>query len=103
MPNTAEDIFLSLYRKKGVAAYDSLLTEASWLNMNRHAPATDAGRFRALIRQMPSAPQFLPVGSYLSAGKDLAYVYGDLVYDSRRAHYLRIWGHTAGAGGSLCR
>lgn len=90
----AEETFLQQYREKGAAAYDAVLNEKSWLNLHDFLPVSGADRFRELIRQQPAAPRFTPVGSSISGAKDLAYVYGDAVYEGRKTHYLRIWGHT---------
>lgn len=91
---SAEDAFLQRYQASGKAAYDDVLNEHSWLNLDRHVPVSKPDSFRELIQRMPLAPEFRPVGSFLSAAKDLALVYGDAVYEGRKAHYLRIWGHT---------
>jgi len=93
-PNTAEAAFLQKYRTVGKTAYDDVIDEHSWLNLERNVPVSKADGFVELIRRMPLAPEFRPVGSFLSAAKDLAYVYGDVVYEGRKAHYLRIWGHS---------
>ncbi|WP_126246720.1 hypothetical protein [Chitinophaga rhizosphaerae] len=93
-PNKAEETFLQNYRTAGKAAYEGVLDEHSWLNLERHVPVSKADRFLELIGRMPVAPEFRPVGSFLSAAKDLAYVYGDVLYVGRKAHYLRIWGHS---------
>ncbi len=89
-----EEAFLQRYKKEGITAYAVVLHSMSWLNLNRFRPVGGADRFRELISWMPAAPQFEPAGSGVSGGKDLAYVYGNLVYEGRRAHYFRIWGHT---------
>ncbi|HUC80011.1 MAG TPA: hypothetical protein VMR70_03810 [Flavisolibacter sp.] len=90
-----ETAFLRTYAEKGVAAFDAVVQEGSWFNLQGHHPYTSVASIQQALREIPAALVFKPVGIGWSSSHDMIYVYGDVEAGSKQENYLRVWVRTA--------
>jgi ketosteroid isomerase-like protein len=88
----AEKDFIDEYRRDKLAAYQAHLSKKSILMRNGpFHPATEKKPQSQMIKDTPADIEFDIVGSGMSGGGDLAFVYGNTVLNSKRENYLHIW------------
>lgn len=89
-----ENKFIREFAGKKSAAYTNMLTENSWLNIDRKSPLRTAGDILPELATLPAGMIFTPIAGGVSAARDMAYVYGSIQYEKKKENYLRIWVHT---------
>lgn len=92
---SVEQKFIREFEGNGPAAYKGLLTENSWLNIDRKQPLQTATAVLSALAALPAKMAFTPVAGGMSAARDMAYVYGTIQYEGKKENYLRIWVNTA--------
>lgn len=90
-----EDDFIMAYALEGISAYDRLINDYSWLNLEHYGVAGNFKDISVLLRKAPEAMTFLPSKRELSYSKDMLYVWGALRTAHGTSNYLRVWGNTA--------
>ena len=94
-PWEVETAFLKAYSDHGVAAFDSVIREGFWFNLQHQHPLTSKVAIRQALNSLPANLVFKPAGGGVSSARDMVYVYGEVENGGKQENYLRVWVHTA--------
>lgn len=87
----AESKFTRSYTINGAQSYRSFLSSDSRLNYAGFLPAATEAERQSLLDSLPNNIKYTVVGSGISPGKDLGYVYGTTDNNNKQDGFLRIW------------
>lgn len=76
-----------------VAAYKTALLPQAHVMGSDQPPAATPQAVAAELARRPKAIRFSPLGGSVAVLGDLAWTYGDAVWEGGRGHYVRIWRH----------
>lgn len=86
-----EQNFIEEFENSPRVAYQKFGAEEYVLNLGGHTPVLSTADAVELLLELDLQPEYHPVNSALSPGKDMAMVYGTLVQGEKKSNYLRIW------------
>jgi ketosteroid isomerase-like protein len=87
----AEQNFFEAYKTNKAKAYNIYLSRQGILTRNGLYPATSKKTQAAMIANTPADIQFTITGSGIAASGDMAYVYGNTIFNNKPENYLHIW------------
>lgn len=89
-----ESKFLEHFARNKQKAFEQAVHYNTWLNTDGRQPLQLAALVLPELSKLPDSISFHPVTGGMSSSRDIAYVYGTVIYEKKKENYLRVWGHT---------
>jgi hypothetical protein len=83
--------FNTFIQEKNDAALQSYLAAEAWFNIDGQLPIIGRQASGDALKNIPPGLLFNSKAGALSSSKDLAYVYGTVIYGDKKENYLRAW------------
>lgn len=87
----AEKDFIAAYLENKVHSYKKFSSHKIILLRNGRLPAKSVDDVATVIGQTPKEMMYTVTGGGISAGGDLAFVYGNTSINNKAENYLRVW------------
>lgn len=86
-----EQLLIQEYIQKGKQAFANFISGATWFNIQGHPPFFTPEAIKEGLQYIPDELTFLPEAGGIASSRDIAYVYGTVVYKGKEENYLRVW------------